>query len=247
MTHAPPERRPIDAPGRWTLNPILPCNTGMELATLGLSILALAVATYAALKIRRLEFCPEVLGGDVILPRAGRAAGTARPLLPLHFCNAGHAGGIVEWVALRVTHEGETDRAVLLSPVAEVDMQRFIQAKRRLTEDNCSEPFTGFALDARRSMSKFILFDVAERPRAAPMRLQPGRLRFELFVKASNAAQPKLERSFEHLVEQKHLDDYGEDLAVYLIDYQATLPSVRRALAESEWLPRAPQPTPART
>ena len=58
-------------------------------------------------------------------------------------------------------------------------------------------------------------------------------------MKASNAHQPKLERSFAHVLEQKHLDDYRDDLAVYLIDYQITLPGVRRALAESEWLPRA--------
>jgi hypothetical protein len=137
-----------------------------------------------------------------------------------------------------VTFEGEADRPFLLSPVAEVDMQRFIHARRRLTDDNCAERFTGFALDARRSVSKFILFDVAERARAAPLRLQPGRYYFELYVKASNARQPKLERSFQHLLEAKHLEDYRDDLAVYLIDYQATLPGVRRALAESEWLPQ---------
>jgi hypothetical protein len=211
----------------------------MEFASLGLSILALVVAVLAALKIRKLEFCPEVLGGDVIVPRAGRAAGTARLLLPLHFSNAGHAGGVIEWVALRVTFDGESDRPIVLSPVAEVDMQQFIQAKRRLTDENCIEPFGGFALDARRSISKFIVFDVAERPRVGQIRLQPGRYRFELFVKAANALQPKLERSFEHQLEEKHLQDYRDDLAVYLIDYQVTLPSVRRALAESEWLPQA--------
>ena len=202
-------------------------------------MVALALAALAALKIRKLEFCPEVLGGDVILPRAGRVAGRVRVLLPLHFCNAGHAGGIVEWVALRVTFDGDADRPILLSPVAEVDMQRFIHAKRQLMEENCNEPFTGFALDARRSISKFILFDVAERARAAPLALQPGRYYFELFVKASNARQPKLERSFQHVLEQKHLEDYRDDLAVYLIDYQITLPGVRRALADSEWLPQA--------
>jgi hypothetical protein len=216
----------------------------MELISLVISILALVVAALATLKIRKLEFCPEVVGGDVILPRGGRAAGSARVLLPLHFCNAGHAGGIVEWVALRVTFEGDADRPILLSPVAEVDMQRFIHARRRLAEDNCSEPFTGFALDARRSISKFILFDIAERPRAAPLRLQPGRHYFELFIKASNARQPKLERSFQHVIEQKHVEDFRDDLAVYLIDYQITLPGVRRALAESEWLPQA---APARS
>jgi hypothetical protein len=41
------------------------------------------------------------------------------------------------------------------------------------------------------------------------------------------------------VIEPKHLDDYRDDLAVYLIDYQVTLPGARRALAESEWLPQA--------
>ena len=211
----------------------------MEPVSLGVSLVALAVASLAAFKIRRLAFCPEVVAGDVIVPRAGRAAATARLLLPLHFSNSGHAGGVVEWVALRATFEGEADRSVLLSPVAEVDMQRFIQARRRLTDDNCLEPFSGFALDARRSCSKFIVFDIAERPRVPSLRLQAGRYYFELWVKASNAAKPKLERSFEHVLEEKHLQDYRDDLAVYLIDYQVTLPGARRALAESEWLPQA--------
>jgi hypothetical protein len=211
----------------------------MELISLGLSITALAVAGAAALKIRKLEFCPEVLAGDVIVPRAGRPAGRTRLLLPLHFTNAGHAGGIVEWVALRITHQDHADHSVLLSPVAEVDMQRFIQARRRLTEENCIDPFSGFALDARRSLSKFIVFDVAERARGAPLVLECGRYYFELFIKASNARGPKLERSFEHVIEEKHLADYRDDLAVYLIDYHITLPSARRALADSEWLPQA--------
>src|SRR5262245_12632554 len=207
----------------------------MELASLVVSLLALVVAAAAALKIRRLAFCPEVVAGDVILPRSG-GAGRVRLLLPLHFCNAGPAGGVIEWVALRVTHESEADRPVLLSPVAEVDMQRFIHGRRRLGEE-CMETFTGFALDARRSVSRFVLFDVAERARAAPLALKQGRHYFELFVKASNAGQPRLEASFAHVLEAKHLADYGEDLAVYLIDYRITLPGARRALAESEWLP----------
>src|ERR687895_551729 len=109
----------------------------MEPVSLGVSLVAVAISSYAAFKIRRLEFCPEVVAGDVIVPRAGRAAGTARLLLPLHFTNSGHAGGVIEWVALRVTFEGDADRPVLLSPVAEVDMQRFIHARRRLTDENC--------------------------------------------------------------------------------------------------------------
>lgn len=207
---------------------------------LAVSILALAASAFAIFRMRMLEFRPEVLAGDVILPRAGKAAGSAaRLLLPLQFSNSGYADGIVEWVAVRLTPDGDSARSVLLSPAGEVDMQRFINAKRRLTEDNTLEPFTSFALEGKRSLAKFVLFDIAERPRAAPLRLQPGRYSFELFVKASNSRQPKLERTFEHVIEQKHVDDYRDDAAVYLINYQITLPTVRRALADSEWVPRA--------
>lgn len=207
---------------------------------LAVSVLALAASVYAIVRMRMLEFRPEVLAGDVILPRAGKAAGSAaRLLLPLQFSNGGCAGGIVEWVAVRLTPDGDNARSVLLSPVGEVDMQRFIHAKRRLTEDNTLEPFTAFALEGKRALAKFVLFDIAERPRAAPLRLQPGRYGFELFVKASNSRQPKLERSFEHVIEQKHVDDYRDDAAVYLINYQITLPTVRRALADAEWVPRS--------
>jgi len=41
------------------------------------------------------------------------------------------------------------------------------------------------------------------------------------------------------VIEQKHVDDYRDDAAVYLINYQITLPTVRRALADSEWVPRS--------
>lgn len=202
------------------------------------SLIALAGAAVAIWKLRALQFCPEVLAGDVILPRRAHPGVAGRLLLPLQFTNAGHAGGIVEWVALRLTPDGDAARSVLLSPVAEVDMQRFIQARRQLNPENMLEPFTGFALDARRALSKFIVFDVAERPRAAPLALAPGRYAFELFIKAGGSPRPTLERTFEHVIEQKHLDDQRDDLAVYLINYQITLPGVRRTLADQEWMPR---------
>lgn len=206
---------------------------------LALAVPAFAMACLALAKSKMLEFCPEVLAGDVILPRAAATAGRVRLLLPLQFNNAGHADGIVEWIALRLTVDGRTDQSVLLSPVAEVDMQRFIQAKRRLTEENAIEPFTSFALEGRRSTAKFVLFDHAERHRAKPLELQPGRYGFELFVKATNSRQPHLARSFEHALEQQQLEDYQAGNTVYLINYDVTLQGVRRSLAAAEWLPRA--------
>jgi hypothetical protein len=203
-----------------------------------LAVLALAASGLVLLRLRLLVFRPEVLAGDVIVPRAGKSGSAARLLLPLQFSNSGYADGVVEWVALRLTLDGDMARSLLLSPVGEVDMQRFFHARRQVTEDNTLEPFTPFALEGRRSIAKFLLFDVAERPRAAPLRLQPGRYGFELFMKTSTSARPRLERSIEHVVEQKHIDDYRDDTAVYLINYQITLPAARRALAEQEWMPR---------
>ena len=206
---------------------------------LALAIPALAMAYLALIKARMLEFCPEVLGGDVILPRNHRPQDGVRLLLPLQFTNAGHADGIIEWIAVRLTVDGRSDGSLLLSPVAEVDMQRFIQAKRQL-EENTIEPFTRFALEGRRSLAKFVLFDHAEkRRRGEPLQLRPGRYSFELFIKATHSRQPQLERTFEHVLEQKQIEDYSAGSTVYLINYDISLPSVRRSLAGAEWLPRA--------
>jgi hypothetical protein len=212
----------------------------MLIACLGLALAipAFAMAYLALVKARMLEFCPEVLGGDVILPRPAGPRDRVKLLLPLQFSNAGYADGIIEWIAIRLTVNDGRDRSVLLSPVAEVDMQRFIQAKRLLEQENTIEPFTSFALEGRRSLAKFVLFDHAEKRRDERLELEPGRYSFELFVKAMKR-QPKLERTFEHVLEQKQLDDYRNGSTVYLINYDITLPGVRRALAGPEWLPRA--------
>ena len=205
---------------------------------LALAVPALALAGVALAKTKMLEFCPEVLGGDVILPRT-ISGERVKLLLPLQFNNAGHADGIVEWIAVRLTLDGRADQALLLSPVAEVDMQRFIQAKRKLEQESIIEPFTSFALEGRRSAAKFVLFDHTERNRARPLELRPGRYSFELFVKSTRSRQPQLARSFEHVLEPQQLEDFRNGATVYLINYDITLPGVRRAVAGAEWLPRA--------
>lgn len=204
----------------------------------GLAIAGFWLAAIAAGKAKLVEFTPEVLGGDVILPPS-RASGDVRMLLPLQFTNSGSAGGVVEWVALRLTIDGDAGRSVLLSPVAEVDMQRFIRAKRRLEPDNTLDPFIGFSLEGKRSVTKFVLFDLAEKGRTAPLHLAPGRYGFELFVKSTATRQPKLERIFEHALDAKQIEEVRNDNAVYLINYQITLPAARREIGGGEWLPRA--------
>lgn len=205
---------------------------------LGLALAGFWTAAAAAGKAKLVEFTPEVLGGDVILPPS-RASGEVRLLLPLQFTNSGSAGGVVEWVALRLTIDGDAGRSVLLSPVAEVDMQRFIRAKRRLEPDNTLDPFIAFSLEGKRSVTKFVLFDLAEKGRTAPLHIAPGRYAFELFVKSSATRQPKLERTFEHALDARQVEEFRSDNTVYLINYQITLPSARREIGGGEWLPRA--------
>ncbi len=204
----------------------------------GIAIAAFWLAAVAAGKAKLVEFAPEVLGGDVIVPPS-RSAGGVRLLLPLQFTNSGSAGGVVQWVALRLTIDGDASRSVLLSPVAEVDMQRFIRARRRLEPDNTLDPFIAFSLEGKRSVTKFVLFDLAEKGRTAPLHLAPGRYGFELFVKSSATRQPKLERTFEHTLDAKQVDEVRNDNTIYLINYQITLPSARREIGGGEWLPRA--------
>ncbi|MEA3192540.1 MAG: hypothetical protein QOD26_873 [Betaproteobacteria bacterium] len=205
---------------------------------LAFSIAALGTALMVLRRLRMLEFCPEVLAGDVILPRASRAR-SPKLLLPLQFTNAGHAGGVIQWVALRLTIDGQADRSLLLSPVAEVDMAGFLQAKRQITATNAIDHFTAFALEGKRAIAKFVLFDISERGRGEPLDLRPGRYRFEVFMKASHAETPTLERTFEHLLTEKQIEEYRADSTVYLINYQITLPAARREMSSGEWLPRA--------
>ena len=206
----------------------------------GMALAALGLAGMCAFRLRALEFAPEVIAGDVIVPRSSRAGRDVKLLLPLQFVNSGGADGVVEWVALRLTIDGDINRSVLLSPVAEVDMQRFIQARRKL-DDNAVEPFVGFPLEARRSAAKFVLFDLAEKARSPGLSLRPGRYAFELFVKSTANRSPKLERTFEHMVEPRHVEEFANDAPVYLINYQMTLPGARREMTGAEWMPRARQ------
>ena len=203
----------------------------------GMALAALGIAVMCAIRLRAVEFSPEVIAGDVIVPRSSRAR-DVKLLLPLQFLNSGTADGVIEWVAVRLTVDGDINRSVLLSPVAEVDMQRFIQAKRKL-DDSAVEPFTGFPLEGKRSVAKFVLFDLAEKARNLPLSLRPGRYSFELFVKSTANRSPKLERVFEHTVEPKHVEEFAADAPVYLINYQMTLPGARREMTGAEWMPRA--------
>lgn len=200
-------------------------------------VLALATAFVLLRKQRMSEFCPEVLAGDVILPRASRAR-SPKLLLPLQFTNAGYGGGIIQWIALRLTIDGQADRSVLMSPVAEVDMQGFLQAKRQITATNALDHFTAFALDGKRAIAKFVLFDISERGRGEPLELRPGRYRFEVFMKASHCAEPRLERTFDHILTEKQIEEYRGDATVYLLNYQMSLPAARREFSSGEWLPR---------
>ena len=59
----------------------------------GLALGGLAVAVMCAIRLQLLEFAPEVIAGDVIVPRPSRAGRDVKLLLPLQFVNAGSVDG----------------------------------------------------------------------------------------------------------------------------------------------------------
>ena len=207
---------------------------------LAVSIPALAMAYLALIKARMLEFCPEVLGGDVILPRDQRPQDGVRLLLPLQFTNAGYADGIIEWIALRVTVDGHTDGSLLLSPGCRGRHAALHpgQAAARREHHRAVHRASPSKAGARSPSSCCSTRREATPGRAAPA--APGALQLRAFHQGdATRAQPKLERTFEHVLEQKHIEDYSADSTVYLINYQISLHGVRRSLAGPEWLPRA--------
>ena len=145
--------------------------------------------------MRRLEFCPEVLGGDVILPRAGRAGTGVKPAAAAAFHQRrprrrrDRMGGAAPDAStatgrpLGAAHAGGRGRHAALHPGASA-----------ASSDERIEPFTGFALDASARSPSSSCSTSPSAPATAPLALRPGRYCFELFVKASNARAPKLER-----------------------------------------------------
>src|SRR5260221_7170160 len=71
---------------------------------LGLALAAVGISAFGVYKDALLEFTPEVLARDVIVPRPIRSVPDVKLLLPLQFTNSGAADGIIECVAPRLTH-----------------------------------------------------------------------------------------------------------------------------------------------
>src|SRR5690349_13336549 len=119
----------------------------------GLALGGLAVAVMCAIRLQLLEFAPEVIAGDVIVPRPSRAGRDVKLLLPLQFVNAGSVDGVIEWVALRLTIDGNIERSVLLSPVAGAACSGSIRRSRARTGPGLS-PLPPSRFEARGALGK---------------------------------------------------------------------------------------------
>ena len=187
-----------------------------------------------------LEFCPEVLGGDVILPRTTgrgrRAAAAAAAVHQRRLCRRHHRvdrgaadGRRARPTRLAAARPGGRGRHAALHPG---------QAAARA--ENTIEPFTRFALEGRRSLAKFVLFDHAERDAGAS---RSSCARGATASSFSSRRRVRASRSSSApsstCSSRSSIEDYSAGSTVYLINYDISLPSVRRALAGPEWLPRA--------
>ena len=180
MTRPRRRHRPNAALRRWTVHRARsPAIARMELAALGTLDASpwRSPRSFGAEDRASSSSAPEVVGGDVILPRAGPRRGRARCCCRCISATPGTPAASIEWVALRVTPRSRRrppDPALARWPrsTCSASSRRSAGARAR----TASSPSPASPSTRKRSLSKFVLFDVAERARAAPLALRSGTL-----------------------------------------------------------------------
>ena len=181
---------------------------------LGLAIGSLAVSIIAAFRSELFGFAPAVVGGETLLAQTQPPSTTFNLVLPLHFLNRGYGDGVVEWVAVRLWLHGAAE-PILLTPVCEIDMMKLIQGKRHLHAENVKGSFAAFPLEGKKSVSKAILFKDEVQPGTAAPVVNPGRVRFEIYVKGNNAKKAKLALTIVQGYSQEMLASYATGTSIH--------------------------------
>jgi len=169
-----------------------------------ISVVSLIVSLIAAFKSEFLNFNLSIINDEVIISTPDKKPENISLIVPISFVNEGYGNGIIEWIAIKIIKEAD-DNIKLYTPIAEIDLQEFIQGKRKLHASNIKTGFSSFILSSKEAMKKHILFtqelDNKEYPLSA---WEPGKYKFEIYVKINNIEKPKLLKSqtFEFTEEQ---------------------------------------------
>lgn len=184
-----------------------PIQTWLPIA---ISVFALLVSLLSAFKSDLLPSDIIVIGGDALLAQTDPLS--EQPVIPfafsLGFINQGYGDEIVEWVAIRATNQNDKT-AKLLTPLVQIDFQKFIQGSRHLHAENIIGPFAAFSLGSKSSLTKTIVFDQEPNHAKYPKsNWSPGKYRFDLFLKVASSSSSKLVLSIHHTLTEQILNSF---------------------------------------
>jgi hypothetical protein len=138
----------------------------------------------------------DLLIDSYVFPHPTAPSPDSLPLvLPMIFVNGGVRTAVIEWIAAKIKAE---DHIKLYTPIALIDLQRFIQGKHALLAENIIRQFSEFPVLPGDTNQLDVLFKQEENNALYPFRLwQPGRHTLELYVKYRDRDTAILQRSFE--------------------------------------------------
>ena len=125
---------------------------------IAISLVALVVSVISSFKNELFGFSLKIISGELILAYPSAESHESLALIfPLSFINQGYGEGIVESLAIKVIHT-ESKIVKLYSPLLEIDIQKFLQGKRRLHAENIIEEFAAFPLNSKEAVKNILYF-----------------------------------------------------------------------------------------
>jgi hypothetical protein len=187
---------------------------------IAISIIALSVSLISSFKAELFPSNIELIGGDVLLVELDPLS--KQPVIPfafsLGFLNRGYGEDIVEWVAVRAMNRDD-GTVRLLTPLLEIDFQKFLQGRRVLRPEYMLGPFAPFAMQSKSSVTKTILFDQElNNAKYKVTNWTPGNYQFQIFVKLASAPSSKPALTVEHRLTEQILNNYFSGTGSHLSD-----------------------------
>lgn len=185
---------------------------------IALSLVALVVSLVSSFKNELFDFSLDVIAGNLILATPTAPSHNSLALVfPISFLNLGYGEGVIEDLAVKAVLS-QTGQAKLYTPFTEIDIEEFIQGRRRLHAENFLEAFRPFPLHSKEAVKKYILFTQAEHSERYPFSpWEAGTYRFEIYAKTSASKKAEKVSEFEKEITQEELDSYFSGNSRYLV------------------------------
>ena len=189
--------------------------------TVLVSIFALIISLISAFKDDLFPFQLEILSGNLIaFGPSPEGHNSIAIVFPMSFINEGHGTGIIESVVVKIEHQENREKK-LYTPIAEVDVEKLIQGKRRLNAENSKGGFAFFPLKGKQIIERSFVFAQEEHSEKYPFNIwKPGAHKITIFIKDNHTKKFINKFSFEQNFEQTM---FADNSASFLMNYDNEL------------------------